>query len=44
MVDGGGYKWTNTKGSKTNMPTTSGSGTEVGHAGNGYAKITWLGV
>ncbi|MBP5675103.1 hypothetical protein J6W91_02105 [Candidatus Saccharibacteria bacterium] len=43
MIDGGGYKWTNTKGSKTNMPTTSGSGTEVGHSGNGYAKITWLG-
>ena len=43
MVDGQGYKWTNTKGSKTGMPKTSGSGTENGHSGNGYAKITWLG-
>lgn len=43
MVDGLGYSWTNVKGSKTNMPTTSGTGTETGHTGNGYARITYLG-
>ena len=43
MIDGGGYSWTTAKGSKTNMPNTAGTGTEVGHNGNGYAKITHLG-
>jgi hypothetical protein len=46
MIDGAGYKWTNTKGSLQAMPKPAGgayaSGT--GHTGNGYAKITWLGV
>ena len=45
MIDGNGYKWTNTKGSLQAMPKPAGgtyaSGT--GHSGNGYAKITWLG-
>ena len=45
MIDGLGYKWTNTKGALQAMPKPAGgtyaSGT--GHTGNGYAKITWLG-
>ena len=46
MIDGLGYKWTNTKGSLQAMPKPAGgtyaSGT--GHSGNGYARITWLGT
>ena len=39
--DGLGYKWNNTTATATRgFPTTSGSGTENGHSGNGYAKIT----
>ena len=45
MIDGDGCKWTN---SLTNdcsgMPTTDGIGTETGHSGNGYAKITYIGT
>ena len=45
MIDGAGYKWTNTKGSLQAMPKpTSGNyGSGVGHTGNGYARITYLG-
>ena len=46
MIDGAGYKWTNTKGSLQAMPKPAGgtyaSGT--GHTGNGYARITYLGT
>ncbi len=46
MIDGGGYKWTNIKGALSAMPNPSGgnysSGT--GHVGNGYARITYVGV
>ncbi len=43
MIDGFGYKWTNTKGGYLRMPTTSGglNANGVGHSGNGYAKITY---
>ena len=45
MIDGAGYKWTNTKGSLQAMPNPSGGtyASGKGHTGNGYAKITWLG-
>ena len=45
MIDGAGYKWTNTKGALQAMPNPSGGNyaSGVGHSGNGYAKITWLG-
>ena len=44
MIDGAGYKWTNTKGSLTLMPNPSGGtySSGLGHHGNGYAKITYL--
>lgn len=29
-----------TLGGNTSIPTTDGTNTEIGHAGNGYAKIT----
>ena len=42
MVDGGGYTWTNVKGSQTGMPTHDGTSTMTGNTGNGYAKITLI--
>ena len=46
MIDGAGYAWTNTKGSLQQMPNPSGGyyASGVGHSGNGYARITWLGT
>lgn len=44
MIDGEGYKWTNIRASTETMPKPDDSGTEIGHTGNGYAKITFLGV
>ena len=46
MIDGAGYKWTNTKGALQQMPNPSGGyyASGVGHSGNGYARITWLGT
>ena len=41
MIDGQGYSWTNIKGSLIGMPAPSG-GTEIGHSGNGYARITFI--
>jgi hypothetical protein len=46
MIDGAGYKWTNTKGILTPMPNPTAEGnyaSGVGHSGNGYAKITYVG-
>ena len=42
MIDGQGYKWTNTKGSRQQIPNPTGGNyaSGVGHSGNGYAKIT----
>lgn len=42
MIDGDGYIWTTSKGSKTGMPTHDGTSTMVGNAENGYAKITLI--
>ena len=43
MIDGQGHNWTNVMDSQvTGMPTTDGESTEIGHQGNGYAKITVL--
>lgn len=42
MIDGEGYRWTNTKGSKTNMPNLAGTGTMTGNTGHGQVKITPL--
>ncbi|SNU04807.1 Glycine rich protein [Prevotellaceae bacterium MN60] len=39
MIDGRGYSWTTSKGGLTNQ-TKPGGGTEIGHTGNGYARIT----
>lgn len=45
MIDGAGYKWTDVKGSQQQMPNPSSGNYAlgVGHTGNGYARITWLG-
>jgi hypothetical protein len=43
MVDGRGYSWTNAVGASTGMPTHDGTSTMTGNAGNGYAKITYIG-
>ena len=43
MIDGEGYKWTTEKGSYTGMPTHDGTGTMKGNAGNGFARITYIG-
>jgi len=41
--DGLGYKWNNSAATSTRgFPNTAGSGTENGHTGNGYAKITLI--
>ncbi len=42
MIDGLGYKWITEAGEQTGMPSPSGE-TEMGHVGNGYARITYLG-
>ncbi len=42
MIDGLGYKWTTEAGEQTGMPSPRGE-TEMGHTGNGYARITYLG-
>ena len=42
IVDGQGYTWTNTKGTNTGQIQPDGT-TTVGHTGNGYARITYLG-
>ena len=44
MVDGQGYNWTTSKGEYTGMPSYDGTTTMTGNAGNGYAKITYLGT
>ena len=43
MIDGAGYKWTTQKGEYTGMPSHDGTGTMKGNAGNGYARITYIG-
>ena len=43
MIDGEGYKWTTGKETYTGMPTHDGTGTMKGNAGNGYARITYIG-
>ena len=44
MIDGYGYKWTNTKGSQEKMPNPSGDYYDLGkgHVNNGMAKITLI--
>ena len=43
MVDGEGKAWTTSRASTaTGMPQISGSSTENGHLGNGYARITYI--
>lgn len=47
MIDGDGYQWTTTKGSQVEMPYPSDGTFNVtgkGKLGNGYARITYLGV
>ena len=43
MIDGRGYEWKTTIPEKTRrgIPKITGSGTEYGHTGDGYCKITW---
>ena len=42
MIDGSGYKWTTSRGSREQMPNPAGGlyNSGVGHTGNGYARIT----
>jgi hypothetical protein len=41
MIDGRGYEWTTAKGSAiVQMPKPAESGTETGHLGNGYVRIS----
>ena len=44
MIDGSGYSWTNIKENLEQMPNPNGSyyTSGVGHAGHGYARITYL--
>ena len=42
MIDGLGYIWTNVKGSYVGQPQPDGT-IATGHAGNGHARITYLG-
>lgn len=44
MIDGAGYKWTNTKGTLEQMPNPNGGyyGSGTGNTGDGYARITIL--
>ena len=43
MIDGLGYKWTNTKGTEiVGMPSHDGTSTMTGNTGHGYAKITLI--
>ncbi len=45
MIDGAGYSWTDTKGEHTGMPTHDGTeGNMDGNTGDGYARITYLGL
>ncbi len=46
MIDGSGYNWTNKKEGIINMPTIDNGTyeTNIGHSGNGSAKITYLGT
>ncbi|WP_081784381.1 fimbrillin family protein [Segatella paludivivens] len=41
MIDGQGFSWTDIKGTLFGMPSPVG-GTETGHTGNGYARITFI--
>ncbi len=43
MIDGAGYNWTKEKGNLVNMPNPNGGtyASEIGHSGDGYAKITY---
>jgi len=45
MIDGNGYSWTNEKGALQVMPNPLGGNyaSGVGHSGNGYARITFIG-
>ena len=45
MIDGAGYSWTNVKGSQEAMPNPTGGYYDlgVGHTGNGFVRITYLG-
>ena len=42
IIDGSGYSWTTQKDSLENQPSPSGSGTQVGNSGNGYAIIKFV--
>ena len=42
MIDGQGYNWTTTKGTLVNQTQPDGT-SAVGHNGDGYARITYLG-
>ena len=44
MIDGNGYSWSSVKGGFTQMPTYTGKTNDVGNKGNGFIKITYLGI
>lgn len=39
LIDGGGYSWTNVKGSSTGMPSPTAAGNITGNTGNGYFRV-----
>ena len=44
MIDGAGYQWTSTKGSRVGIPTSAnGSVRQNGYVGNGFCRITYCG-
>lgn len=44
MIDGAGYQWTSTKGSRVGIPTpANGSVRQNGYVGNGFCRITRVG-
>ncbi len=45
MIDGDGYKWTTEKTSeRVSMPKNGVTNVDVGNDGNGFAKVTYLGI
>ena len=44
MIDGEGYKWTTVKGEQTQMPSPNNQILKAGNVGDGYIKITYLGI
>ena len=44
MIDGEGYRWTDTKEEQIGMPSHSDNSIIMGNSGNGYARITLISI